>query len=187
MAQWFKKNRNDSGFRSLEEQMLGLKKALGMAKGKSVLDLGCAEGLISKEFLKAGAASLTGIEMIKDYVAAARIECKRFTAAKFIHANLIDYITNGNKEKFDVVLALAIIHKAPDPNDFLNLAIDSCNPGGLIIIRYPVLQGDGLVKSKFNSKICNVIQIMTDRGFISDGKFDGPRNEVVEYWTNVIT
>jgi len=186
MTQWFKKEKNDCGFRSLEEQMLGLEKALVKSKGKSVLDLGCAEGLISKEFLKAGAASLTGIEMIEHYVEAAREECKEFPSAKFIHSNLMNYAYTSNKDKFDVVLALAIIHKAMDPNDFLNLAIESCNPGGLIVIRYPILQSSGLVKSKFSNKICNVIQTMADKGFVSDEKFAGPMDEVVEYWTHVI-
>jgi 2-polyprenyl-3-methyl-5-hydroxy-6-metoxy-1,4-benzoquinol methylase len=98
----------------------------------------------------------------------------------------MNYAYTSDKEKFDVVLALAIIHKAMDPNDFLNLAIESCNPGGLIVIRYPILQSSGLVKSKFSNKICNVIQTMADKGFVSDEKFAGPMDEVVEYWAHVI-
>jgi len=185
MAQWFKKEANDNGHRSLEEQMRGLEKALRMAKGKSVLDLGCAEGFISKEFLKAGAESLTGIDITKTFIAEAVEQCKDFSNAKFIRSNLDAYIKSIHKGKYDIVLALAIIHKAKNPNDFLKLAIDSCNPSGLIVIRYPIGQSEGIIKSKFCDNKCDVIKTMTDNGFVSKGKLVGPRSEVVEYWTNV--
>lgn len=186
MPQWFKEAGGDFGERSLEEQMRGLEKALRMAKGKSVLDLGCAEGLISKEFLKAGAESLTGIEMLFPFAEAARELCADFTNAKFICSNLNNYIKSPHKGKYDVVLALAIIHKAKNPDDFLNLAIESCNPGGLIVIRYPINQSKGIIKAKYGSNTCNVIKTMANNRFVSDGKFAGPRGEVVEYWNHVI-
>jgi 2-polyprenyl-3-methyl-5-hydroxy-6-metoxy-1,4-benzoquinol methylase len=185
MVQWFKKEDNDSGHRSLKEQMLGLERALHMAKGKSVLDLGCAEGLISKEFLKAGADSLTGIDITKTYIEEAIELCKDFPNAKFIRSNLNAYIKSIYKGKYDVVLALAIIQKAKNPNDFLKLAIDSCNLGGLIVIRYPIGQSEGIIKSKICDNKCDVIKTMADNGFISKGKLVGPRGEVVEYWINV--
>ena len=85
----------------------------------------------------------------------------------------------------DIILALAIIHKAKNPDDFLKLAIDSCNPSGLIVIRYPIGQSEGVIKSKFCDNKCDVIKTMADNGFVSKGKLVGPRSEVVEYWTNI--
>jgi 2-polyprenyl-3-methyl-5-hydroxy-6-metoxy-1,4-benzoquinol methylase len=181
--QWFKREGKEGGDRTLEEQMLGIEKALDIAKGKSVLDLGCAEGLISREFLKAGAKSVTGIDIMKTYIAVAVKLCKDFTNAKFIHSDLNAYIRSSNRKKYDVVLALAIIHKAKKPNDFLKLAIGSCNPSGVIVIRYPIRQSDGIIKSKHCDNTCDVIKTMADNGFVSDGKFAGPKDEVVEYWT----
>lgn len=184
MPQWFKEAGGDLGDVRLAEQMLGLEKALDIAKDKSVLDLGCAEGLISREFLKAGAKSVTGIDITQTYVAIAIELCKDFANAKFICSNLNNYIKSPHKGKYDVVLALAIIHKAKNPDDFLNLAIESCNPGGLIVIRYPINQSKGIIKAKYGSNTCNVIKTMANNGFVSDGKFAGPRGEVVGYWNH---
>lgn len=184
MANWFKTKYN-KGFRTLVEQMLGLDKAIKEAKGKSVIDLGCAEGFISKEFLKAGAKFLLGIDQIGPYVTEAVKVCTGFKNSKFINLNLYDYIKSSDKDKYDIVLALAIIQKARNPKDFLVLAIESCSPGGLIVIRYPIGQDKGLVKSKFNDNICNILETMSSNGFVSEGQLPGPRGEMVEYWRNV--
>lgn len=186
MHQWFKREGKEGGDRSLEEQMLGIEKALDFAKGKTVLDLGCAEGFISREFLKAGAESLTGIDIMQTYIAAAIKICKDFSNVKFIRSDLNSYSRSAYKKKYDVVLALAIIHKANNPADFLKLAIKSCNPKGLIVIRYPIAQSEGIIKSKHCNNTCDVIKTMAENSFVSIGKFAGPRDEVVEYWTNSI-
>ena len=187
MPQWFKEAGGDLGDVHLAEQMLGLEKALDIAKDKSVLDLGCAEGLISREFLKAGAKSVTGIDIMQTYVAIAIKLCKDFANAKFIRSDLNAYSKSSSRKKYDVVLALAIIHKAKKPADFLKLAIDSCNSSGVIVIRYPIRQSDGIIKSKHCNNTCDVIKTMADNGFVSKGKLVGPRGEVVEYWARITT
>jgi 16S rRNA G966 N2-methylase RsmD len=46
----------------LEEQLRGLEPMLSEVKGKTVLDIGCAEGLIAREVLERGAAKVIFID-----------------------------------------------------------------------------------------------------------------------------
>jgi len=47
----------------IKERITGFEFLLDEVKGKSVLDLGCAEGLVSLEFAKQGASLVHGFEM----------------------------------------------------------------------------------------------------------------------------
>ena len=183
MAGWFKSGKNDnSGHRSLEEQMLGLKQALELAKGKTVLDLGCAEGLISREFAKAGASLVLGVEAIKKFVKAAVELCRGYSNVSFILANLDDKVNTPVINKYDIVLALAIIHKAHNPIEYLQFSMDSCAAEGLLVIRYPVNASNGILKSKHTNVACDVAGTLASSGFTMAGKYAGPRGEEVEYW-----
>lgn len=183
MARWFKAGKDDdSGHRSLEEQMLGLKQALKLAKGKTVLDLGCAEGLISREFAKAGASLVLGIEVIKEFVNDAVELCKNYSNVSFILANLDDKVRKPVINKYDIVLALAIIHKAHNPIEYLQFSMDSCAAEGLLVIRYPVNASNGILKSKHTNVTCDVAGTLVSSGFNIIAKYVGPREEEVEYW-----
>lgn len=183
MNSWFKLGKDDnSGHRSLEEQMLGLKQALNLAKGKTVLDLGCAEGLISREFAKAGASLVLGIEVIKEFVDKAVELCRGYSNVSFMVANLDDKIKSPVINKYDIVLALAIIHKSNNPIEYLQFSIDSCDDKGLLVIRYPVNASNGVLKSKHTNVTCDVAGTLAAAGFIVIAKYVGPREEEVEYW-----
>lgn len=162
--------------------MLGLKHALQLAKGKTVLDLGCAEGLISREFAKAGASLVLGIEVIKEFVASAVNLCAGYSNVSFMLANLDDKVKSPVINKYDIVLALAIIHKAHNPIEYLQFSMDSCAPGGLLVIRYPINASNSVLKSKHTNKTCDVAGTLAFAGFNVIGKYAGPRGEEVEYW-----
>lgn len=185
MKGWFKvPGIRPDGDRTLEEQMLGLDKALAEAKGKRVLDLGCAEALIAREFARAGAAEVVGIELLETHLQVARRVCKGLPVS-FICAHLDDYIAaNPVPKQFDVVLCLGIIHKLDDPNIPLVWAARAAK--GLLCFRAPAKVErwgeDYLVKSKFKDTQCNVPKTMRDAGFVDEGVVAGVRGEGVQYW-----
>ncbi len=187
---WFKvPGVRPDGDRTLKEQMMGLERALAECKGKTVLDLGCAEGLISLEFAKAGAKSVVGIELLSAHLAVARTVCRKYVAQgviRFVCGHLGDIIVATCREDFsaDIVLALGIIHKLDDPNVPMAFAADCAKE--LLCFRAPAKVtpegADYLVKSKFKDNVCNVPKLMREKGFADEGTVPGVRGEGVQYW-----
>lgn len=180
---WFAIAGVQDGDRTVEEQMLGLKPALEWAKGKTVLDLGSAEGAISKEFLLAGAVKVTGIELNYDMVRMADRLCMDMNA-RFIHASLKEWIDNHpDPEKFDVVLALSIAHKLHDPADLLNFACKSAKE--VVVFRGPGKKDmfwDGWLKAKHRDTKCHVPTVFESHGFKEGETLESGRDEKVQYW-----
>ena len=178
---WFKIPGVRDGDRTLKEQMLGLEPALAEAKGKTVLDLGCAEGLIAREFARAGAKHVVGIELLAAHLAVARVQCKGIDNIEFICAHLGDYIAALESiPQYDIVLALGIIHKLHDPAAPLRFAAHSAKT--LMLFRAPAKKYDGLIKSKHTDVMCNVPKLMQAEGFVDEKLIPGVRGEAVQYW-----
>lgn len=172
------------GDRTLAEQTMGLDRALAECKGKTVLDLGCAEALISREFAMAGASLVIGIELLASHLEVARVVCKGLKV-RFVQAHLGAYVAaHPDPQPFDIVLALGIIHKLHDPNPLMHWAARAARE--LLCFRAPAATekagGDYLVKSKFTRVTCNVPQVMRSHGFVDEGTIKGVRGEGVQYW-----
>lgn len=178
---WLKINGVQDGERTLQEQMLGLDAALLEANGKTVLDLGCAEGLIAIEFAKAGASSVVGYDYNETFIDVAK---KQQTETPdlpidFYHAD----ITKIGFCKYDIVLALAILHKLPDPTEFTKYCTRIAKD--LIVIRLPI-GSTGYIRSKHARHMtADIPKILSANGFVRERKESGPRGEVVQYWRRV--
>jgi SAM-dependent methyltransferase len=169
------------GDRTLAEQMMGLAPALEFAKGKSVLDLGCAEGLIGREFALAGAREVLGVELLASHLEVARVACKDAPQMRFVCAHLDDYMAaNPEPKPFDVVLALGIIHKLHEPRNILHYAAKSAV--SLLCFRAPAKATDGVVVSKHSDRGVNVPKTMRHLGFTEGELIPGVRGEAVQYW-----
>lgn len=104
--------------RELRHQLQGLRHVIdevstAARRGRplTVLDAACAEGLIGMELLKAGAASVHGVELVPDRVKDAR----RLAADLPAHYEVGNLETWEPRASSDVVLALSILHKLPAP------------------------------------------------------------------------
>lgn len=182
---WFAIPGVQSGDRTLEEQMLGLQPALEHARGKTVCDLGCAEGLIALEFAAAG-ATVMGYDLNADLI---RVACQMRDQrglrdrVRFECVNLNDLVereqTAESVRQYDIVLALAVVHKMADPQRVLRYLAGICRERA--VIRLP--QGSsGFFRTKHHNVPCDVNRVLQESGLRLDGTAAGPRGEQVQHW-----
>jgi SAM-dependent methyltransferase len=171
--------------RTIAEQMLGLEEALSVCSGKTVLDLGCAEAAISREFAKAGAARVVGIETAEWSVDLARKVCAEFPQVEIIHANLHDYMQEHPiPERFDIVLALGIIHKMSDMAAALRWSARAS--GDYYLLRPPgYVEPDGWFRNKKRSDRVHAPTVLHMECFTEQRRFDSAHGEHVEYWRRI--
>ena len=135
---WFPVGRGDFE-RTLTDQMRGLRPLVdefraARAKNRPLtcLDVGCAEGLIAIEMAKAGAAQVHGIELVPERVK----DANRLRGSLPCSFEAADVSTYAPRQAFDVVMALSILHKMPDPTATLRrLVATTCDK--LVVIRLP--------------------------------------------------
>lgn len=173
------------GARSLAEQMEGLQPALDECGGKSVLDLGCAEGLIALEFARAGAAVILGIEAQARFIEVA--QTLRFPdgcEAKFQRMNL-KRVTPADAIPHDIVLCLAIIHKLKHPETGLRFAARSARD--LLLLRSGRGAIDGIIYGKYSRTPCDSAAVMRSEGFELEKTCDGAagHDQPCEYWRRI--
>ncbi|MGO1079952.1 methyltransferase domain-containing protein [Inquilinus sp. CA228] len=128
-----------AGDRTLAQQMVGLDHLVQAAPGRTVLDLGCAEGLIGLVLMRAGAVALDGIDLVHNrIVAAGRNAEAAGVEARYWCQDLdgfADWAPEDLAPRYDLVLALSIAHKLARPDRFLEAAAARCD--GLLAVRLP--------------------------------------------------
>lgn len=169
------------GDRTLDEQMTGVREALAEAPGKTILDLGCAEGLIGREFVLAGAVSCFGIDAIADHLTVARSQCEglpmTFEQVDFNVLSKSDPI-----EQFDIVLSLGVAHKLMYPGDGIRYSARAARSLCLIRMSARPEAAEGILTSKHFGHKASVPKIMKKEGFTLDRTLMGPKEESVQYW-----
>ena len=104
---------------SPEERLSGLQPLLDRADGLTVIDLGAAEGVVAREFLKHGVTKLHGFDLDADRVRAAERLCAPWACVAFRTADLSDWdkfrTTQSDllEEYYDIVLYLGLHHHLP--------------------------------------------------------------------------
>jgi 2-polyprenyl-3-methyl-5-hydroxy-6-metoxy-1,4-benzoquinol methylase len=121
---WFEIPGVQTGERKLKERIRGLAPLLPAAKGGTVLDLGCAEGMIGKWLIEAGgASSLLGLDKHEPYLETAREMFAGNPRATFEACDFDHFeswrASHDLADGYDVVLALNIVHKLARPAAFL--------------------------------------------------------------------
>jgi NAD(P)-dependent dehydrogenase (short-subunit alcohol dehydrogenase family) len=139
---WFAIPGVQDGDRNISDQLKGLGRALASAQGRIVWDFGAAEGLIAREFAKAGAEHVLGLEVVKDSVKASQQVLRHHDDAMVVQADLNNtegarallnrYLSGG----CDIALFLAILHKLQDPHALVQMVLEEGEPQ-LVVMRMP--------------------------------------------------
>ena len=166
------------GDRTLAQQLRGLDPMLAEVRGKSVLDVGCAEGLISLEVAYRGARYVHGYEIVPGHVVIAQqLAIERDLPCTFIHADMNQHTPS---ESYDVVLLLAVLHKFWEPAERARALASLCQD--LCVIR---LSPDG-TEIINDARSLNVPQdigaVMRSLGFCVERYELGPFGEVTWYY-----
>ena len=174
---WFRDDATHGG-RTLAEQLLGLDAAIAEARGKTVLDLGCAEGDIARHFRRAGAASVDALEGKERFVRYARAQGIAGVRVGWVDLNA--GLPTAYRGPYHVVLALAVLHKLENPPAALDWLVPAV--GELLVVRLPH-GSKGEIRSKhFEDNGSDLRVALPARGLRWAAEYPGPRGELVQYW-----
>lgn len=184
---WFKDTGHGRGDRDLDEQLKGLGRMFAGVRGKRVLDLGCAEGLISLECLKHGAAFVHGIEIVPGHIEVARgLFAAEFKESQY-SLQVADLALVAEQElasqeiwQYDIVLALAVLHKLNRPQVLAKFIAATARE--LAVIRYPGGSTGRVTGRGDRAKTLDVPQFLLERGFLLEHQERGPRGELTAYF-----
>ena len=176
---WFVTEGRD-GDRTLEQQMIGLEQLFREVPGKTVLDAGAAEGLISIELAKAGAIQCVGLEIVAGHVEVGQALIGELPVTLHV-ANLNHYDVSQHGSA-DMVLALAVLHKLKDPSAVCAALARQCND--LFVIRLPP-SGAVIVDDRSNRVPHDIGAVMEASGFTMESMTTGPFDEWLAYFRKV--
>lgn len=162
------------GDRTLAQQLMSLDWVLDNVAGRTVLDVGCAEGLISIEMAKRGAIAVHGVEIVEKHLPIAR-ELAGDLPVTFEAA---DCNTWSPKRAYDVVLLLSILHKFKNPSERAAVFAECC--ADILVFRTPPKFAPTIVDWRSNNERHQIGDVFRDAGFkLLRGKHDGPFGEWV--------
>lgn len=166
------------GDRTLAQQMVGLDRLMQTVPGKTVLDCGCAQGLISLEMARAGAGLVHGVEILQPFVDTAWRQAGDMENVTFERGDMNVWQAPW---QFDIVTALAILQKLRDPCAVASMLADTARE--LIVIRTPPGKDPWTLPPERGRKVPhNIGAVLRGRGWKLSEQIAGTFDEVIGYW-----
>lgn len=171
------------GDRTFQQQLLGLDWLFANCKGKTVLDVGCAEGLIALELVgRHGAAHAHGVELVPGRVKMAqKLASRRYlsTLAKFEVGDMD--VLHTPPASYDIVIGLAILHKLKQPSKCATMLARATKHA--VVFRLPPTGAPVIVDRRSGHVPHDIGAVMVSEGFtMVESNFDGPYGEYVGVW-----
>lgn len=166
------------GDRTLDDQLKGLDWLFANCAGKTVLDIGCAEGLISIELARRGALAVHGIEIVPEHVAVAN----KLRGDLPVTFEVGDANVWRPRRAYDIVIALALLHKLKNPTAaaaaFAEVAREA------VVLRLPPEHAPTIIDPRSKNEPHHIGETMRRAGFkLVHAAKDGHFNEWVGVWT----
>lgn len=166
------------GDRTLAQQMVGLDRLTASVPGKTVLDCGCAQGLISIEMARAGAKYVHGVEILQPFVDAARREAGDLKNVGFERGDMNHWTPSA---RFQIVTALAILQKLRDPCAVASMLAHTATE--LIVIRTPPARDPWVLPPERGRLVPHDIgAVLRGQGWRLSEQLAGTFDEVIGYW-----
>lgn len=102
----------------------------GIREGTCVLDVACGTGVLFPDYLKRGAAAVTGIDISPEMVKVAR---SKFPEVQVICGD-VEEVDFG--QKFDAVMVYNAFPHFPDPANLIRVLADLVKPGGKLSVAH---------------------------------------------------
>lgn len=165
------------GDRTLDQQLNGLGPLLAAARGKTILDVGAAEGLISIELAKAGAVAVHGVEIVPEHVKVAN----KLRGDLPITFEVGDANVWQPKRNYDIVIALALLQKVRNPTAVAaRLATSAID---MVVLRLPPAHAPTIIDPRSGNEPHHIGTVMKNGGFyLEHAGNDGAFGEYVAYY-----
>jgi demethylmenaquinone methyltransferase/2-methoxy-6-polyprenyl-1,4-benzoquinol methylase len=102
----------------------------GIKEGLDILDVACGTGVLFPDYLKRGAASVTGIDISPEM---AKIAQRKFPEVKVICG---DVETTTFDRKFDAIMVYNAFPHFPDPARLIRVLAELVKPGGRLSVAH---------------------------------------------------
>lgn len=106
-------------------------RSLASLDGLRILDIGCGAGLLTEPLARLG-AQVIGIDPSESNIAAAKVHADRSQILIDYRATTVEEM--GNRERFDIVLAMEVIEHVTDVGLFLERCAALMKPTGMMTV-----------------------------------------------------
>jgi SAM-dependent methyltransferase len=150
-----------TAFNTFWEHIYRYRFAARFARGKRILDIACGEGYGSAALLKAGAASLIGVDVSPEACEHARR--KYGVDARVGDAQNIPL----PDDSVDLIVSFETIEHVPDPARFLDECVRVLAPGGVLVVSTPNRDSYGeLMPGSSNPFHCSEMDLREFEGIL---------------------
>lgn len=167
------------GDRRLEDQLKGLDHLIERVPGKTVLDVGAAEGLIGMRLFDTGAKAVHGLEIVIEHVAVGN----KLRGPRAVTLEVADANTYKPVRDYDIVIMLAVLHKLRDPSAACRRLAAAARE--LVVLRLPPKFAPTIIDERSFNIPHHIDRVMEDMGFALGRVTAGHFDEYVGYWERV--